>query len=216
VHPAATVATAYQAACEPAVLTIGILAASDDSLVAPPPADGATLWVVEGFSMLTAIAASGTSQPVVCRSGTPSVVVVRLITAAAAEGWRIAVSSDFRTWRPTRRAYPAPACRTGRIPLAAHHRRYLASPGEGDPFTPEQVPETPWDPGLAHAMRQRYQRVSEECRLDLLLKTFKPPSAAIHPTRRSGQRRAETGCRSGTSSITTHLKRTLGLKQVCS
>jgi hypothetical protein len=46
---------------------------------------------------------------------------------------------------------------------------YLAAPAEGGPFPPEQVPDTPWDPAPADAMRQRHQRVSEEGRLRLLL-----------------------------------------------
>jgi hypothetical protein len=46
---------------------------------------------------------------------------------------------------------------------------YLASPAEGEPFSPFQVPDTPWDPALADAMRHRCERVSEEARLAHLL-----------------------------------------------
>jgi uncharacterized protein (TIGR02679 family) len=168
-HPAAAVAAAYHAANEPAVLTIGIITTDTMPLIAAPPPDGGTLWIVEGVSVLAASAARRVPAAVVCRGGTPSVAVTRLVTAAVHVGWRIAVSSDFE-----------PGGLRGAIALLRHAEPaaypwrltsadYLAAPAEGEPFTPEQVPDTPWDPTLAEAMRQRRQRVSEESRLRLLL-----------------------------------------------
>jgi hypothetical protein len=46
---------------------------------------------------------------------------------------------------------------------------YLAGPVEGEPFSPCQVPDTPWDPALADAMQHRCERVSEEAHLAHLL-----------------------------------------------
>lgn len=74
--------TAYQAAGEPALLTVGIIAANGAPLVVPPPPKG-TIWVVEGVSALVAAAARRVPVPVVCRGGTPSVAVTRLVSAAA-------------------------------------------------------------------------------------------------------------------------------------
>ena len=178
-HPAASVATAYHAAGEPALLTLAILAATGAPLVTPPP-HGGTLWVVEGVSVLTA-AARRVPVPVVCRGGTPSVAVTRLVCAAAAAGWRIAVSADFEPrglhGAATLLRHAGPAGRPWRLAAAD----YLAAPPEGDPFDPEHVPAIPWDPQLAAAMRRRRQRVSEEARLHELLADLKPPPETAPP-----------------------------------
>ena len=134
-HPAAPVATAYQAAGEPTLLTIGIIAATNDPLVVPPPSKG-TIWVVEGVSTLVAAAARSVPVPVVCRGGTPSVAVTRLISAAAAAGWEIAVSSDFEP----RGLHGAASLLRQVGPLGRPWRLsasdYLASASERDPFPP--------------------------------------------------------------------------------
>src|SRR6266581_2668202 len=39
---------------------------------------------------------------------------------------------------------------------------YLAGPVEGEPVSPGQVPDAPWDPALADAMQHRCERVNEE------------------------------------------------------
>jgi uncharacterized protein (TIGR02679 family) len=173
-HPAAAVAAAYHAAGEPALLTVGIVAATHAPLITPPPVGG-TIWVVEGVSVLTAAAARCVPAPVVCRGGTPSVAVTRLVRAAAAAGWRIAVSSDFEPRGLHGAAallrHVGPAGQPWRLSAAD----YLAAPSEGNPFNPDQVPETPWDPALAEAMRRRRQRVSEEARLDNLLADLEAP-----------------------------------------
>jgi len=167
-HPAATVASAYQDAAEPALLTLGILCASDAQLITPPPLGG-TLWVVEGVSALVAAASRNVPASVVCRGGTPNVAVSHIVRAAARAGWEIAVSSDFEPrglqGAITLLRLVGDAGRPWRLTRA----EYLASPAEGEPFTSNQVPETPWDPALADAMRQRSERVSEEARLSGLL-----------------------------------------------
>jgi hypothetical protein len=148
--------------------SVGIIAANGAPLVVPPPPKG-TIWVVEGVSALVAAAARRVPVPVVCRGGTPSVAVTRLVSAAAVAGWEIAVSSDFEPrglhGAASLLRLVAPSGRPWR--LSADD--YLAATTEGEPFLPEQVPDTPWDPELAAAMRQRRQRVSEEARLKELL-----------------------------------------------
>ena len=167
-HPAAAVAAAYREASEPTLLTLGIISGSEVPLIGPPPPNG-IIWVVEGVSTLVAAAAQRVPASVVCRGGTPSVAVSRLIRAAATAGWTIAISSDFE-----------PRGLHGAITLLRQVQRagqpwrltaaeYLAGPAEGDPFSPGQVPDTPWDPALANAMRHRCERVSEEARLTHLL-----------------------------------------------
>jgi uncharacterized protein (TIGR02679 family) len=167
-HPAAAVAAAYHDAAEPAVLTLGIISADDGQLITPSP-PGGTIWVVEGISSLVAAAARGVPASVICRGGTPSVAVIEVIRAAVRAGWSIAVSSDFE-----------PGGLQGAIALLRHAGpaghpwrlttgEYLSAPAEGEPFHPNQVPETPWNPALAQAMRHRLERVSEEARLAGLL-----------------------------------------------
>ena len=53
--------------------------------------------------------------------------------------------------------------------MAPDGSQISAGPAEGEPFSPGQVPDTPWDPALADAMRHRCERVSEEARLAHLL-----------------------------------------------
>lgn len=169
-HPAAAVVAGYSDANQPAVLTLGIITASRSTpLVSRAPDDHATLWVVEGNSALTMIAAQNIHAPVLCRGGTPSVAVTRLITEAAAAGWRIAVSSDFEPGG-LRGAITVLRCAgTAGVPWRLTTSDYLNAPAEGDPFAPNDVPETPWDPDLAAAMRKRHERASEEDRLPILL-----------------------------------------------
>ena len=143
---------------------------------------------MEGVSILAAAAAQQVPASVVCRGGTPSVAVTRIIRAAASVGWNIAVSSDFE-----------PRGLHGAITLLRHLQsagqpwrltaaEYLAAPAEGEPFSPGQVPHTPWDPALADAMRQRRERVSEEARIASLLADLQAPST-VRSSRASGNSR---------------------------
>ncbi|GAB3977174.1 hypothetical protein GCM10029978_066170 [Actinoallomurus acanthiterrae] len=170
-HPAAAVAAAYQDAGEPAVLTLGIIASNHtEPLIAKAAPPRNTLWVVEGISILTTIASHRIQAATLCRAGTPSVAATRIITEAAAAGWRIAVSSDFEPGglrgAITTLRHAGPAGSPWRITATD----YLNTPAEGERFAPEDVPETPWDPDLAAtAMRHRRERASEEDRLTTLL-----------------------------------------------
>jgi uncharacterized protein (TIGR02679 family) len=174
-HPAAAVAAAYQAAGEPAVMSVGLLASTKAPLITAPPADHRTLWLVEGISVLAAAVACRVPTPIACRGGTPSVAVTRLVSAAAAAGWRIAVSSDFEPRGLHGAAIILRHVGSAGRPWRLTAADYLAGPAEeGDPFTPEQVPDTPWDPQLAAVMRRHRKRVSEEGRLNVLLNDLEP------------------------------------------
>ncbi len=162
--PPGGAAAAYREVGEPAVLTLGILSSAQAPLIAAPPRGG-TLWVIEGISVLSAAAARQVAANVICRGGTPSVAVTRTIRAAVEAGWTIAVSSDFEP-----RGLHGAIALLRQVQAAGRPWRlaaadYLAGPAEGEPFRPDQVPDTPWDPALADAMRQRCERVSEEARL---------------------------------------------------
>ncbi|ONI88034.1 hypothetical protein ALI22I_20020 [Saccharothrix sp. ALI-22-I] len=169
-HPAAAVSAAYQAAKEPAVLTLGVITSGGDrSLIAPPQPESTTLWVVEGISALTAIVACDAHAAVLCRGGTPSVAATKVISAAAASGWRVAVSSDFEPGGLRGAITALRHAGTAGFPWRLTATDYLTAPAEGERFPSDDVPATPWDPDLATAMRHRRERVSEENRLDVLL-----------------------------------------------
>jgi uncharacterized protein (TIGR02679 family) len=167
-HPAFAVAAAFHAAQQPAVLPIGLLTASSSPLVTPPHPT-ATIWVVEGMSLLLAAATAMVSVPVVCRAGNPSVAVRRLIGSAAEAGWRIAVSSDFEPGGLHGAITLLALAGERAVPWRLSAADYIASEADAEPFAASAVPDTPWDPRLAAAMRRRQARVSEESRREILL-----------------------------------------------
>lgn len=168
-HPASDVATAYDAAGQPAVLTIGLLAAAPVPVIAAPPPGGGTLWVVEGVSVLAAIADRAVNAAVCCRSGTPSVAVMRLVAAAAEAGWRVLVSSDFEPGGLKGAVAVLRQAGSAGQPWRLTASEYQSGDADGEPYPGSQVPATPWAPDLAVAMRRRRERVSEESRLEALL-----------------------------------------------
>jgi hypothetical protein len=106
-----------------------------------PPLCGQSLRIAAGLSALGLPSVRGPhSRPVdapraEARRGLHGAIALRRQAQAAGRPWRLAAAD------------------------------YLAGPAEGEPFRPDQVPDTPWDPALADAMRQRCERVSEEARL---------------------------------------------------
>ena len=128
------------------------------------------LYVVENPSVISDAASGGwTGPPIICSSGRPSVAVVTLIRRLGAEGAACRQHADFdgaglaitawladragtTPWLMTADAYrTAVAIRRGRVPL------------QGD------LPDTPWDPVLAPAMREGGVAVyEEELRFSLL------------------------------------------------
>lgn len=168
-HPAAAVAAAFTRAGQPAVLTTGLLAAGPEPLVAPAASGRATLWVVEGVALLVDAVRADVACPVLCRGGTPSVAVRRLVAQAAAQGWTVAVSSDFEPGGLQGAVTLLAAAGSAGVPWRLTVDDYAGVPGDGAPFDAASVPDTPWDPGLGEAMRDRGVRVSEEARRDVLL-----------------------------------------------
>ncbi len=128
------------------------------------------LYVVENPSVISDAALGGwTGPPIICSSGRPSVAVVTLIRRLGADGASCRQHADFdgaglaitawladragtTPWLMTADAYRAAAAiRRGRVPL------------QGD------LPDTPWDPPLAPAMREGGVAVyEEELRFSLL------------------------------------------------
>lgn len=123
----------------------------------------ATVLVCENPSVLEAFAVRhGGAYPVVCSSGWPAAVCVELLVALAAP---LAYHGDF-DWRGVEIA--AWLVQRSRVrPWRMTAVDYLAAP-PGAPLRGREA-QTPWEPGLAVAMRERGVVVHEEQVLDELL-----------------------------------------------
>jgi uncharacterized protein (TIGR02679 family) len=108
-------------------------------------------------------------QPLVCVGGQPSAAGWRLLELLAAGGAQFAYHGDF-DWGGVRIA-SAVRHRVSWRPWHYDHLAYEAAVSAARPLAPlpgEPAP-TPWDPGLATAMRRRGIRIEEELTLDALL-----------------------------------------------
>lgn len=149
--------TTARAAGEPVSLTLSVLRRWPVRALSP----GQVCHVVENPSVLSAAVARGWSgSPLICSSGRPSVAVVTLIRQLTSDGGTAFQHADFdpaglsiTAWL-TRHAGTSPWLMTAVEYLAAEHR--------GRPFAVDSLPETPWDPGLAEAMRDDGRPVFEE------------------------------------------------------
>jgi uncharacterized protein (TIGR02679 family) len=144
---------------EPAVITLAQLRRW------PLPAldRSEVLYVVENPSLLSEAAAGGwAGPPIACSSGRPSVAVVTLIRQLGAEGAACRQHADFDAAGLGITAWLAD--RAGTIPwlmTADAYRAAVAIERRRVPLQGE-VPETPWDQGLALAMREARVPVYEE------------------------------------------------------
>jgi len=152
---------------EPALLSPRLLASGVQ--VAAGPAG--TLWVCEAPALVEHVATLELPVPMLCFSGLAMQAHHDVVAAFAAAGWQVAVSADHEP-----RALEAaaallgtagPAGRPWRLDVVSHRA------GREDADRPLRadvaVPDTPWDPGLAVALREDRRRVTEEGKADLLL-----------------------------------------------
>ncbi len=130
---------------------------------------GQPVLVCENPSVLEAFAVRhGGAYPVVCSSGWPAVVCVELLGALASP---LAYHGDF-DWRGVEIAgWLVQRCSVRPWRMSAAD--YLAAPG-GAVLRGREAP-TPWEPGLAAAMRERAVAVYEEQVLAELLTGWPPP-----------------------------------------
>jgi uncharacterized protein (TIGR02679 family) len=145
------------------------------------PVTRAWTFVTENPSVASAaadLAATGVPVRLLCTSGTPSAVEIAAIARLIDAGWRIALRADFDA------AGIAHVAAVLRAAPSSHPWRMGASDYEeslsnGDGRVPlGQVPDTPWEPALATAMRARGRAAFEEVMLpDLLadLRLGEPP-----------------------------------------
>lgn len=145
------------------------------------PATRAWAFVTENPSVASAaadLAATGVPVRLLCMSGTPSAVEVAAIARLVDAGWQVALRADFDAAGIAHVAavlQAAPSSQLWRMG-ASDYEESLSGGGGTVPLT--QVPDTPWEPALASAMRARKLATFEEALLpDLLadLRLGEPP-----------------------------------------
>jgi uncharacterized protein (TIGR02679 family) len=151
----------------------------------PGLAAGAWTFVTENPSVASAaadLAATGIALRLLCMSGTPSALEVAAIARLSEAGWRVAVRADFDDAgiahvAAVLRAAPS-AC-----PWRMHTSDYYESLRDGATVPLPQVPDTPWEPGLASAMRARKLATFEEALMSDLLSDLRhgEPSSRLIP-----------------------------------
>lgn len=127
-----------------------------------------TIFVVENPAVVAEAAGAGLGAPIVCTNGWPSVAVLHVLAAVSSAGTQLLQHADFdpagikiTAWLQVQYATTP-----WRMSAADYGRAVAGTPGP--PIT-GLVPDTPWDPALATAMRQAGQAVHEETlRADLL------------------------------------------------
>lgn len=165
--PVAAVAAAATAHGQPALIPYRALVADQHPWAAAPTA---TRWVfvVENTALVELAARDRVVAPVL--RAQPDSADLMVLDALVGAGWQLAVSADFEPGglagaRILLDRYPGHA-----IPWRLGVDDYTAAPDrEEEPLPPDGIPDTPWDPSLAEAMRRTTRRVTEEARHRLLL-----------------------------------------------
>jgi uncharacterized protein (TIGR02679 family) len=180
--PAGAVVAAHPAH-EPALLSPRLLAAE---VVPAGPAD--VLWVCEGPALVEHVATLRLDVALLCFSGAPMRAHHDVVAAFAAAGWQVYVSADHE---PVALRGAAALLETAgaagvawRLDVASHRdgREDVQRPvPDGD-----VVPDTPWDPALAAALRSDRRRVTEEGKVELLVADLQ--QAAGSPARTDSPR----------------------------
>ncbi|WP_165960893.1 TIGR02679 family protein [Actinocrispum wychmicini] len=134
----------------------------------PWAATGDRLFVCENPQVLQAAARAGVSHPMLCTSGNPATVATLALTSLVQAGVKVFYHGDFDIAGVT---IAARLFSQGAHPWRFSGDDYLAavrSTGSSLPIT-GTVPDTPWSPFLAHAMRSHQIAVHEESLLETLL-----------------------------------------------
>ncbi|HEY1920401.1 MAG TPA: TIGR02679 family protein [Streptosporangiaceae bacterium] len=162
-----TLAAGWEAG-QPLVLTLRQLRCHAEPLPAT------RVWICENPVVVATAAEElgARCQPLVCVGGQPSAAGWRLLELLGAGGAAFGYHGDF-DWGGVRIAgavYHKVGWRPWRFDRQAYENAVSAVP----PLTPlatliGEPAATPWDPGLATAMRQHNVRVEEELTLDALL-----------------------------------------------
>lgn len=138
----------------------------------PPPKFAGPIYVCENPSVVEAAAErlSTVASPLVSLEGRPSVAAMRLVAHLVSGGCQVRYHGDF-DWPGL--AIAAQVVQSGAVPWRMQAEDYLAAlPSHPDlpplPAPPSKA-ESPWDDGLAAAMRVHGRQVEEEHVVEVLL-----------------------------------------------
>ncbi|MFE7777681.1 DUF2399 domain-containing protein [Streptomyces sp. NPDC057445] len=140
----------------------------------PDPFGSGGVYITENPSIATAMLdepdlAPGT--PLICLLGTPSTTETEALGRLDQTGWSLAVRADFDP-AGIRHVHAvlkeAPTAQPWRMNSTHYLEALTIEPDPTTELDPDQIPDTPWDPGLADAMR-RHRRSSFEEALALEL-----------------------------------------------
>jgi len=135
------------------------------------PAIPTWTFVTENPSVASAaadLAATGIPLRLLCMSGTPSALEVAAIARLIDAGWRVAVRADFDTAGIAHVAAVLSAAPSA-CPWRMRAGDYRESLNDGATVPLLEVPDTPWEPGLASAMRVHKLATFEEALIPGLL-----------------------------------------------
>ena len=149
-----------------------------------PDAVGAWVFITENPSIASAAAdlvGSGDTIRLLCTVGTPSATGITAMARIASAGWRVAVRADFDAAglghvAATLKGVP------GAVPWRMGVGDYIQSVAApmAEEIALEQVPDAPWDPLLAVAMRNKGVAAFEESLLVSLIEDLRrgaPPES---------------------------------------
>jgi uncharacterized protein (TIGR02679 family) len=176
--PLGRVLASCREAGQPAVLTLRQLRCHTEPL-STGPVSASPVRICENPVVVASAAdeLGAHCRPLVCVGGQPSAAGWRLLELLALGGAEFGYHGDF-DWGGVRIARTVRDRVTWR-PWRYDRQAYEAAVTSADPLTPlarltGEPSATPWDPGLAAAMRHRNVRVEEELTLDALLRDLVP------------------------------------------
>ncbi|MFK0246831.1 TIGR02679 family protein [Amycolatopsis azurea] len=143
--------------------------AAADQLWADPRDE---VFVCENPQILQAAARAGTGRPLLCTSGNPATVALRVVDRLIAEGAVVRYHGDFD---PAGLRIAARLFDRGARPWRFGAEDYLAAVSSARLPLTGVVPETPWSPGLVAAMEKHQVAVHEEALVDTLLADLTAP-----------------------------------------
>lgn len=127
---------------------------------------GQEVFACENPQVLQAAARASTSMPLLCTSGNPVTVALHALDRLIADGATVRYHGDFDVAgiQIARRLFDR-----GVLPWRYAAGDYLSAVASARLPLGGPVPDTPWSPGLAEAMREHRVAVHEEAVLALLL-----------------------------------------------
>lgn len=142
----------------------------------PTPTEPRAVFVTENPSVAAAAAdlaaAEGVPVRLICTSGTPSAGEVAAVARLAKAGWSVRIRADFDPaglTHVTTLLTHVPAATPWRMGATDYQDSLPGDPSARVALDPQKVPDSPWDPAVARAMRAQAAAAYEEALLPQLL-----------------------------------------------